>query len=73
MGRTKIPTKVFDIRQLPEVVTTGEAAAYLRLSKPTVAKYATEGIIPGRKFGEQWRFRRDDLKKLMEERMMMPL
>lgn len=68
MGRHKTSKAIFDYRQMPEVVTTGEAAVYLRVSRPTVTKYAEQGVIPGRKVGDQWRFFRDDLRKFMEER-----
>lgn len=69
MGRRKIPPAYYDYRQLPEVVTSGEAAVYLNLSKPTIHKYAKAGRIPGQQFGRQWRFNRDDLRKVMEGRI----
>lgn len=72
MARTKNHTRIFDYRQMPEVVTTGEAAAYLRISKPTVAKYAELGLIPGRKIGDQWRFFRDELREFMEKGQVAP-
>ncbi|NLW79497.1 MAG: helix-turn-helix domain-containing protein [Ruminococcaceae bacterium] len=62
MSRRKIPRAVFDSSQLTEIVTAGEAAAYLGISKPTLIKYVALGEIPGRKLGRQWRFMREDLR-----------
>jgi excisionase family DNA binding protein len=40
----------------PEVLTLDEVAAYLRLSPDIVQRQATQGLIPGRKIEEGWRF-----------------
>jgi len=50
---------------LPAVMTMTEAAAFLRLSQKTLAKYAEKGLIPHRKIGPQWRFLRSDLEKFV--------
>lgn len=44
-----------------EVLTLTQAAQLLQLCNETVSKYATEGEIPGRKVGADWRFLRTDL------------
>lgn len=66
MGRTKIPAFIDDIRQFPKIMTTGQVAAYLQLSNPTVVQHAELGIIPGRKIGTQWRFCREKIQEFME-------
>lgn len=45
----------------PEVLTLGEAAAYLRVSEEDVVDLATKHGLPGRKIGDQWRFHRKGL------------
>jgi excisionase family DNA binding protein len=44
-----------------EVLTLGEAAALLRLPAETVRASALAGDLPGRAFGEEWRFTRGAL------------
>jgi len=44
-----------------EVLTVKQAAKLLQLSESTVRLYATSGQLPGRKFGDSWRFRRSAL------------
>jgi excisionase family DNA binding protein len=41
---------------IEKLMTPTEAAALLQLSAKTVIKLANEGKIPGKKFGERWRF-----------------
>ena len=43
-----------DLRE--EVLTTGEAAALLRVEEPAVLEAAERGDLPGRKLGGEWRF-----------------
>ena len=43
-------------RPFPVVMTLEEAARYLRVSKDTLKKHASEGTIPGRLIGRAWRF-----------------
>jgi excisionase family DNA binding protein len=43
------------------LLTLGEAADVLRLSKRTVREYVQRGEIEGRIIGGRWRFRRADL------------
>ena len=41
---------------LGEILTLAEAAAYLRVPEDALLKMATEGAVPARKIGEEWRF-----------------
>ena len=41
-----------------EVVTLGELAEMLKLDEPAVMERVLAGDIPGRRFGDQWRFSR---------------
>jgi len=43
------------------VLTTEEAAEFLRLAPFTVRDYARRGILPARKVGKAWRFYMPDL------------
>jgi excisionase family DNA binding protein len=40
----------------PDVLTLGEAAAYLRVSEAEILNLVREQALPGRKIGDQWRF-----------------
>lgn len=44
------------------VLTTKEAAEFLRLSVETVKRKASAGEIPAAKTGREWRFVREDLE-----------
>jgi len=52
---------------MASLMTIGEVAAYLRLSKDTVYRMAQSGKIPASKVGTQWRFRQDDVDAWLEE------
>jgi excisionase family DNA binding protein len=41
-----------------EIMTMDELAEYLKISKSTLYKLATEGKLPGQKIGKRWRFHR---------------
>jgi PTS system nitrogen regulatory IIA component len=43
------------------VLTTEEAAMFLKLTPFTVRDYARRGILPARKAGKGWRFYKPDL------------
>lgn len=43
---------------LPDVLTSAEAAEYLRVSEDDVLELAARGDLPGRKIKHQWRFSR---------------
>jgi excisionase family DNA binding protein len=40
----------------PEVLTLGEAAAYLRLSEAEVLRLVDDQHLPARQLGKEWRF-----------------
>jgi len=40
----------------PEVLTPGEAAAFLRVDEAALLLAAERGELPGRRIGDQWRF-----------------
>jgi excisionase family DNA binding protein len=46
---------------LPEVLTTGQAADVLGVSRPTVVKLVDEGVIPAQRVGSHRRLRREDV------------
>lgn len=51
-----------------EVMTSTEAAAYLKMHVKTVCRLAKEGKIPAKKVGSEWRFIKSVLDKwLIEE------
>jgi excisionase family DNA binding protein len=52
----------------PEIMTIGEAAAYLRISISSLYKLAQEGRIPCQKVGRHWRFRREAIDRWLEQR-----
>lgn len=41
------------------ILTIGELAGYLKISKSTLYKLAQEGKLPGQKVGRHWRFHRE--------------
>jgi excisionase family DNA binding protein len=47
------------------LLSTEEAAAFLRLSPAAVLKRVERGQIPGLRLGRRWRFRRRDLDALV--------
>jgi hypothetical protein len=48
---------------MPEVLTLGEAAEFLRLAQPVVQRLALGGRLPGRVAEGEWRFLRDALRE----------
>ena len=54
------------MRKADEVMTIGELAAYLKLSKSTAYKLAQEGKIPGQKVGRHWRFRKETIDRWLD-------
>jgi len=51
-----------DIKELPEVLTAGEVATYLRISKTTVCRWCNNGKLPAFRIGRGWRVQRGDLE-----------
>ncbi len=42
-----------------DIMTMDELAAYLKISKSTLYKLATDNKLPGQKIGKRWRFHKD--------------
>ena len=42
-----------------EIMTMDELAEYLKISKSTLYKLATDNKLPGTKIGKRWRFHKD--------------
>jgi excisionase family DNA binding protein len=64
MGKryTVITRAMFDDdRREIEVLTSWEAADYLRMHIKTVRRLVSDGKIPGNKLGGTWRFLKSDL------------
>ena len=49
-----------------DVLTVGEVAAFMRVSRETVYRLAARGELPGRKIGRIWRFPQDAIQKYVE-------
>lgn len=47
--------------ELPYICNAAEAGLLIRQNPETVQRMARDGILPGRKQGQAWFFRRDDL------------
>ena len=50
----------------PDVMTVGEVAAFMRVSRETIYRLAARGELPGRKIGRIWRFPKDAIQKYLE-------
>ena len=50
------------------VLTIGELAEYLKISKSTLYKLAQEGSIPSQKVGKHWRFHKDAVDEWLRQR-----
>lgn len=59
---------------LPHILKTRDLAIMLDLSPDTVNDMARKGLLKGYKSGNQWRFRRKDVEKLVieQERKVAP-
>jgi excisionase family DNA binding protein len=55
---------------MPEILTTREAASYLRASPDAVKRLARQGRLPAAKVGRGWRFRKADLDEMFTETMV---
>ena len=49
------------------IMTIEETAKYLKIGKSTLYKMAREGKIPAVKIANQWRFRKEDIDKWLQE------
>ncbi len=61
-----------DIKELPEVLTAGEVANYLRISKTTVCRWCNNGKLPAFRIGRGWRIQRGDLEQYIRLAMTEP-
>ncbi len=50
---------------MEEIITPIEVASLLRIHVKTVYRLAEEGVIPGKKIGRSWRFRRSSVLELI--------
>ncbi len=53
-----------------QVMTSVEAAGYLKMHVKTVCRLAKEGKIPAKKVGSEWRFLRSVLDRWLTESMV---
>jgi len=53
-----------------QVMTSVEAADYLKMHVKTVCRLAKEGKIPAKKVGSEWRFLRPVLEKWLAEALV---
>ena len=56
--------------QVGQVMTSVEAADYLKMHVKTVCRLAKEGKIPARKVGSEWRFLRSVLDNWLAESLV---
>ncbi len=56
--------------QFGQVMTSVEAAEYLKMHVKTVCRLAKEGKIPARKVGSEWRFLRTVLDNWLAEALV---
>ena len=54
-------------KQADPVMTIGDLAVYLKLSKSTLYKLAQEGKVPGQKVGRHWRFHKAVIDRWLGE------
>lgn len=54
-------------KQADPVMTIGDLAMYLKLSKSTLYKLAQEGKVPGQKVGRHWRFHKAVIDRWLGE------
>ena len=51
-----------------KLITAKELAKYLQLTEVTIYKYVTEGKIPGMKIGSRWRFEKEKIDDLINNK-----
>jgi len=56
------------VTNFPEVLTTTTAADLLAVSRPTLMKWVSEGVIPSRRVGSHHRFDTADVIRLVQSR-----
>jgi excisionase family DNA binding protein len=55
-------------REPDEVMSIGELAEYLKISRSTLYKLVQEGRLPGQKLGKRWRFHKDAIDEWLKQR-----
>lgn len=58
---------IHSIEELPVICNCSEAGLLLRVYPETISKMARDGVLPGVKVGQAWRFRRDDLVAYLDK------
>ncbi|MBE0567270.1 MAG: helix-turn-helix domain-containing protein [Krumholzibacteria bacterium] len=58
------------VGQVGQVMTSVEAAEYLKMHVKTVCRLAKEGKIPAKKVGSEWRFLRSVLDNWLAESLV---
>jgi excisionase family DNA binding protein len=56
---------------MDDIMTLEEVAHYLKLKPQTVYKWAQDEVIPGAKFGKEWRFRKRILDEWIDRSIVM--
>jgi excisionase family DNA binding protein len=51
----------------PDILTSGEVAALLKIHLKTVYKLAEAGDIPGTRIGRSWRFNRNEVLQVIRQ------
>ena len=51
-----------------KLITAKELAKYLQLTEVTIYKYVNEGKIPGMKIGSRWRFEKEKIDNLINNK-----
>ena len=72
MSDFRDPTKIFigSDDRVAQVMTSVEAAEYLKMHVKTVCRLAKEGKIPAKKVGSEWRFLRSVLDSWLAETLV---
>ena len=72
MSDYRDPTKIYIGNEDPvaQVMTSVEAADYLKMHVKTVCRLAKEGKIPAKKVGSEWRFLRSVLDNWLAETLV---
>jgi excisionase family DNA binding protein len=64
------PSYISGTDEVPrQVMTSVEAAVYLKMHVKTVCRLAKEGKIPAKKVGSEWRFLRSVLDRWLAEEL----
>ena len=57
-------------RNNSQIMTVGEVAEFLKLSKITIYKLVKKGQLPGFRVGNSWRFRKDRILEIISKKMV---